>query len=308
MRVVDLALPPTRPAKPNWKLNLAVALVLGVGGGVGLALLRHRLNTVFLTTGDVARHLPTPLLGAVLRLPPGASGDDAALYGFEHPRSRIAEGFRGIRAILQVSGTKASCRRLVVTSSVPEEGKSFCAVGLAVAYAQLDLRVLLVDCDLRLPRLHKVFGVDESPGLTDSLGDSGEPTRGVIRTHVPRLHLLRCGTRAEYPNEVLASAAVETLLAALSQTYDVIVLDTPPAGLLSDALALARNSDGIVLVVRRDKAPRGEVQRTLAQLEQAGATVLGAVLNDLPLETSAAGYGSRYYDESARSGRSATTT
>lgn len=308
VRMVDPAVTPTRPAKPNWKLNLAVALALGLGGGVALALLRHNVNAVFLSPGDIARFLSTPLLGAIIRLPNGVGGDDAPLYPFDHPRSRLAEGFRGVRAILQVSEPKSSCRRLVVTSSLPEEGKSFCAVGLGVAFSQLGQRVLLVDCDLRLPRLHRVFGVEAAPGLTDGLEGDDDPARGVVRSRVPGLHLLCSGTRTDYPNELLASDAAQARFDALAAVYDVIIFDTPPAGLLSDALAVARGADGVVLVVRRDKAPRREVQRTLSQLEQAGVQVLGAVLNDLPLERSAAGYGSRYYDESARTGRSVPTS
>ncbi len=302
VRIIDPAIPPTSPATPNWKLNLAVALMVGLGGGVGLALLRFRLNATYLTTADLARSLPVPLLGVILRLKGQSAPSATALYGFERPRSRMAECFRGIRAIIQTMPARAPCRRIVVTSTLPEEGKSFASVGIAVAFAQLGQRVLLVDADLRLPRLHVLFDTHESPGLTDMRLD-GDPSSGVRPTKVERLHLLPCGTRVEFPNEFLAAPATEDVLAALSKDYDVIVIDTPPAGLLTDCLAVARRADGVILIVRRDKAARAQVERVFHGLEAADANVLGAVLNDVPLDRDDAGYGSRYYDESARSKR-----
>ncbi len=302
VRVIDLAVPPSSPATPNWKLNLAVALVVGLGGGVALALLRFRLNATYLTTGDLARSLPVPLLGVILRLRGTATPSATALYGFERPRSRLAECFRGIRAVVQTMPTRGACRRLVVTSTLPEEGKSFACVGLAVAFAQLGQRVLLVDADLRLPRLHVLFDTKESPGFTD-MRVGGDQGWWVQKTKVERLDLLPCGTRVEFPNEFLAAPSTDEILAALSKHYDVIIIDTPPAGLLTDCLAVARHADGVILVVRRDKAARTQVERVLHGLEAADANVLGAVLNDMPLDRDDAGYGSRYYDESARSKR-----
>lgn len=300
VRLIDEAVPPPAPSKPNVKLNLAVAAVIGLFGGVGLALLRHRLSEPVLTPRDVVRLLDQELLGAIPTIPDAVKGKDRDLYAYEHPRSPSAESYRSLRAVLQNQPLAGSCRRIVVTSCLAGEGKTTTAIGLAAAYAQLGLRVLLVDADLRLPRLHTAFELPAEPGLTDSLVAMDQPGQTVVRTPIPRLSLLRCGGKVEYPNEFLASSEVSRLLDRLALAYDVVLLDTPPAAIVADALALAKLVDGIVLVVRRGRVPRALALKTIGQLQQAGAQVLGVVVNDVPRDVDSAGYRSRYYDDSSR--------
>lgn len=298
VRILDRATPPRRATTPNIPLNLAMAIGVGVGGGFALALLRNRLNEKIMSAGDVEHYLGTPLLGSILSLPPGKTAAGRALHSFDHPRSHSAEALRAIRAMLQTFPPGGRSRRLLVTSCVEAEGKTHAAIGIAVAFAQLGNSVLLVDADLRIPQLHHLLGTSESPGLAEALANAhGAEPPEVHRTKVPRLCLLPRGARVDYPNELLSSPELERVLARLSETFDVVIIDTPPAAVVADALALARQADGVILVVRRGRVSRTLVLKTLGQLRQMGARVLGVALNDVPRNRGAA---SHYYDEAAR--------
>lgn len=301
VRVVDRALAPTRPVKPNVKLNLAVGVVIGLVGGLGVALLRHRMVGSLLSAADVDRYTQTSLLASIPSLASNIVPAQRDLYTFEHPRSFAAEAFRSLRAVLEVNGPVKG-RRLVITSCLEGEGKSLCAIGIAVAYAQLGRRVLLIDADLRLPRLHKVFGVSEAPGLADAMIHEDELHLCMLKTPIPRLDLMRCGERVDYPNEFVSAPELERVLDRLSDLYDVLIIDTPPAGLVADAVALARVCEGVLLVARAGKAPGRLVNQTLTQLQQQGANVLGILLNDVPRRPGDPGYGNKYYSDRPRTG------
>lgn len=300
VRIVDEALPPTRPAKPNLALNLAMALGIGLFGGFGLALVRHRFDDSIQRPADVEAHLATPLLGVVPTLPDVLDGDERALYAFTHSRSRYAESLRAIREVVRSFAELDQPRRILVTSCVQGEGKTDTAINLAISFARLGVRTLLVDGDLRLPRVHRVFAVPRAPGFAELLGGQSDLARQVRETDVPDLFLLPAGADVENPNELLSGEGPKAVLGALSGVFGLIVIDSPPAGVVADALAVARHVDGVVMVVRRGYADRGLANKTLSRLHQVGARVLGVALNDVPLDKSAASYGASYYDESAR--------
>lgn len=305
VRILDRAVPPKRAASPNIPLNLAMAIVVGVGGGLGLALVLNRLNDTIMSPGDVERYLDTPLLGTILSLSASSKTvAQRAMHSFDHPRSMSAESLRSIRAVLQTFPPNGRSRRLLVTSCIEGEGKTHVAIGVAVTFAQLGQSVLLVDADLRLPQLHKLLGTSETPGLSEALIDSEANEPFVLRTRVPRLCLLPRGSAVDYPNELLASPQVEKVLSRLATMFDVVIIDTPPAAVVADALSLARQADGVILVVRRGRVNRALVTKTLAQLRTMGARILGVALNDVPRGKDAA---SHYYDETARTDQRAQT-
>ncbi len=302
VRILDRAVAPTRAVTPNIPLNLAVALGVGLGGGFALALFRHRLNETIMTPDDVEHYLDTPMLGSILSLPAEKAPFERALHSFNHPRSRSAEALRSIRAVLQTFPPGGRSRRLLVTSCTQGEGKTHAAIGIAVAFAQLGQSVLLVDADLRIPRLHELLGTPESPGLSEAVAASPDAEPWVMRTRVPGLCLLPRGARVDYPNELLSSPALERLLANLSGVFDIVIIDTPPAAVVADAMALARQADGVILVVRRGRVSRVLAAQTLARLRQMGARILGIALNDVPPSKESV---SHYYDESPRADRRA---
>lgn len=295
VRVVDWALPPSRPAKPDIPLNMVLALGVGVVGGLGLALLRHRLDETISSPEDAERDLGEPLLGAIPSLVAEAAEGSLALYSYHHPRSLVAEALRGIRAVLVTHLGRGRSRRLLVTSCVAGEGKTATATALAIAYAQLGERVLLIEADLRNPRLHEIFELPVEPGLPDAMQPDQDPARFALATTIDNLFVLPAGARVQFPNELLASPDMGRTLDRLSDSFKMIIIDTPPAALVSDAKALAGDVDGIVLVVRRGVVPRRVAVETLGSLHQVGARVLGVVLNDVP-----PGRNTRYYDRADR--------
>ena len=291
VRVVDWALPPARPARPNVPLNMAMALFVGLGGGFGLALLRSRLDESIQTPGDVQSMLGETMLGALPSLPAEGTPRSRALYAVDHPRSMYAEALRALRGVLISTIGRGRSRRLLVTSTMEGEGKTTVAAGLAVAYAQLGLSVLLFEGDLRSPRVHQIMGLPPAPGVAEALADPRDPRRFVQFTSVPNLHVMAVGASVDLPNELLASQAMDDVLDLLGETYKVVIIDTPPAGMLADAAAMAAHTDGVVVVVRRGQPSRAIVAQTLARLRQTGARVLGVVINDLPLSREAKRYG-----------------
>lgn len=291
VRVVDWALPPNKPARPNVPLNMAMALFVGLGGGLGLALLRHRLDETINSPQEVQSLLGETMLGAVPSLPEDGDPNRRALHAVDHPRSMYAEALRALRGVLISTIGRGRSRRLLVTSTMEGEGKTTVAAGLAVAYAQLGLSVLLFEGDLRAPRVHQVMGLPPEPGVAEALANPRDPLRYVQPTAIPNLHVMAVGAMVDLPNELLASQAMDDVLDLLGETYKVVIIDTPPAGMLADAAAMASHTDGVVVVVRRGRPSRAIVAQTLARLRQTGARVLGVVLNDLPLSREAKRYG-----------------
>ena len=299
VRLVDPALPPGKPLKPNLALNLAVALAAGLMGGMGLGLLRQRMNPLLLRTEEIEDRLGLPLLGALPTVPK-VEGEPRALYAHLPPRSRVAETLRSIRAVIQATASAEGPRRLLVTSCLEGEGKSDLATGLALSFAQLGTPTLLVDADLRRPALHRIFGVEAVPGLADAVG-LGTAVRQFVRaTDVPDLHLLTAGTPADAPTEILSSEELAATLKQLGEHYPIIIIDSPPVALVSDALTLSRHVDGLVFVIRRARVPEALGLRTLHQLEQVGARILGVLMNDLPPREDRYRQASRYYDDRPR--------
>jgi len=301
VRIVDRAIPPTRPSKPNKLLNLIMAIGVGLGGGMGLALLRFRIDDALVNPEDIEAHLAVSMLGAIPTIGDEVPPDERVKVSIEEPRSLTAEAFRGVRAVLEAFAV-AGGRRLLVTSCGMGDGKTHVIAGLAIAYARLGVPTLLVDADLRRPRVHTVFGLDHEPGLSNVV-EGSDPLADIRHIGIDNLWIMPCGTRIDYPNELLSSPKLEAALVTLAERFHVILIDTPPAGLVHDALALARNADGVILVIRRGKTEREIATKTVEILEKSGAKLLGVVLNDVPPSKAAVKYEQAYDDGAPRRGR-----
>jgi non-specific protein-tyrosine kinase len=205
------------------------------------------------------------------------------LVALSSPRSAAAEAYRTLRTNLQFSGVDRPIRTVLVTSAGPGDGKTTVVANLGVALAESGKRVILVDCDLRRPGLHQVFGQALAPGLTNAIIES-LPEPPLRATAVPGLQVLTAGDTPPNPAEFIASERLARLLARLQERADVLVLDSPPVSIVADAAVLAPSMDGVILVVRAGGTKRDLAQRAKEQLESVGARVLGAVLNDARLE------------------------
>lgn len=225
---------------------------------------------------------------------------------------RIEEAYKSIRANIMFSVMKKGCKRIIVSSSMPDEGKTTTTVNLAVSISQADQRVLLIDGDLRKPKIHHYFSVPNSPGLTNYLsniisGKGNTDTFGVIRpTEYENLCILSSGSIPPNPAELLGSEMMSEFLDEVSKDFDYIIIDTPPVNVVSDALPLIRESDGVVLVVRSNHSSHPDVQKALSALEFIDAKILGFVVNFVESKSnrfySKGGYGGYKYGYSTYGG------
>jgi non-specific protein-tyrosine kinase len=207
------------------------------------------------------------------------------------PRSPVAEAYRTLRTNLYFSGLDKPLRTLVVTSPAPEEGKSTTLANLAVTMAQGGRRTILADCDLRRPSLHEVFGVANAQGLTTMMVEAGALDQPpLVATNVEDLWLLPSGPLPPNPAELLGSARMDEVIAALKNQGEIILFDAPPVIAVTDAAVLASKVDGVLLVVSAGRTRREHVQRARALLDRTGIRLVGAVLNNVPLDSTLGGY------------------
>lgn len=194
------------------------------------------------------------------------------------PKSIPAESYRVLRTNIQYSSIDKKIKRMLVTSSDPGEGKSTTAGNLALTFSQDEKRVLLIDCDLRKPSLHKKFRISNNIGLSDVILDKTKLEKAIIKKN-DYLDILPAGKVPPNPSELLGSKALEDLLDELGEKYDVIILDTPPLHAVTDAQILSTKVDGVILVVRAERTKKESVIEAKGVLEKVNANILGTVLN-----------------------------
>jgi polysaccharide biosynthesis transport protein len=293
VRVLDRAEPPDRPVKPRPVRNLALAVLLGLAGGVGLAFLLETLDTTVSTREQVEERLGVPFLGIIPSIAESPEGGKRELAVTAAPQSAAAECLRSIRTNLLFMSPEKPLRTMLVTSSGPSEGKTTTAAALAATMAGGGNRVLLVDADMRRPRVHKVFGMQSGTGLSALILGEGTLEQAISRTAIPNLDVLPCGPVPPNPAELLHTAAFAKLLAQMAGTYDRVVIDSPPAGVVADAIVISTHVDGTLMVLKAGQTSRDAAVRTARSLHAVKARLFGAVLNDLDLEDRR--YGQYYY-------------
>jgi polysaccharide biosynthesis transport protein len=294
--IVQSAEVPLVPSTPNIPRILAVAVFLGMCLAVGLAFLLEFLDNTLTKPDQLEHQLGLTFLGAIPLLTADAmaktNGNGRALVSLDSAQSSGAEAYRALRTSILLSSADLEPQVLLVTSSGKSEGKTSTAANLAVVMAQAGNRVLLVDCDLRKPRMHKVFGLDRDYGLSNMLvAKKLEPEAFLNRNVEPNLDVITCGPIPPNPSELLGSKRMRAMLELMRQEYDRIILDTPPVLAATDAAVLTSMVDGTVLVVRASQTTRQMAQRAVKLLLDLRAKITGVVLNEISL-----GRNGYYYD------------
>ncbi|MGW0161202.1 polysaccharide biosynthesis tyrosine autokinase [Mycobacterium sp. NPDC003323] len=294
---------PESPVVPNTLRNLAVGLALGLLAGVGLAILRDTLDNTVKDRETVEEITGTGLVGGI---PLDKERRKQAAIAFDNDNSPIAEAFRKLRTNLQFLAVDNPPRVIVLTSSVPSEGKSTTAINIALALAEAEHSVVLVDGDLRRPTLHKYLNLVGTVGFSTVLSGGASLSEALQKTRFPGLSVLTSGAIPPNPSELLGSQTAQKMLAELAGQFDYVIVDSTPLLAVTDAAILAAGSDGVLIMARYGQTKRDQFSHAVGNLEDVGARLLGAVFTMMPTKNgSAYSYNYRYYgsEEPSRSPR-----
>lgn len=314
VRVIDPAILPAEPVKPRTLLNLLLGFVLGGMLGVGIAFLREYLDETIHTREDVqAATRGAPVLGMIPRIkeavgsgrtgsvPTGTPGElNSRLVTGRDPRNPVSEAYRSLRTNLTFANPDHPPKTIVITSALPQDGKSTSAANLAITLAQQGTKALLVDADLRRGVLNNVFGTPREPGLTTILTGACGLADAIHKVDLGEsgtLDFLPSGGYPPNPAEILGSQRMRSLIEALEERYDVIILDTAPLTVVTDAAVLGTKADGVLLIARANSTEKGALTYSVEQLKNVRATILGTVVNDVDFRRD-----SRYYSSYGKYG------
>lgn len=280
--IMEVAQPSSSPSYPDRAKFLAIGAFLGGLFGFGIAWLRDMLDHRLKSIDEITSALQLPVLGS---LPLSASQEDRKLTGkivLAKPHSVAAESFRTLRTAIHFGLTRDEAKIIAVTSPSPGDGKSTVASNLALVMAQADQRVLLIDADMRKPRQHEIFGYEPERGLSAVLAERRPAGEVILSTEIDTLDLLPCGSRPSNPVELLNNGFFAEFLSELSESYDKIIIDSPPVMPVADARVIAAQTDATVLVLRADRSTRRLSIAARDELWRVRAQRLGVVINAVP--------------------------
>lgn len=318
VRNVDQARVPMSPSEPNVPRNLMFALALGLTTGVGLAFLMETLDNTVRTPEQAQMISALPSLGMIplgskpsaenapRRLALSASKEAVELVTQARPQSQMAEAYRALRTSILLTSAGGPPKVVLVTSALPQEGKTTTSINTAIVLAQKGARVLLIDADLRRPSVHKTLGMAPHNGLSNVLTATAELQQCIVRSPIlPSLFILPAGTPPPNPAELLASTNMKDVLTVLREQYDHIVIDTPPTLSVTDAVIVSTCADSVVLVIRSGQTTKQALRRARDLLVRVSAKTAGVLLNAVDLASPdyyyyyeyQGKYGQRYYRE-----------
>jgi len=293
IHVVDYAEVPKSPVKPKLKRSLLLAVIVGLFMGGGMAFFIEYLDNIVKNSEDLERFFQLPYLGPVphydIKNPDSARSEIIVL---SEPRSSASEAYRGLRTGILFSTPGHSPRSVLITSPSAGEGKTITCANLAVAMAQSGSKVLLLDTDMRKPRLHRVFGIKNEQGMSNLLVGEGEWKDFRIKTDITNLDFIPSGPISPNPAELVGSERMQMLMNEFGEEYDRIVVDSAPVAAVTDPVVLSRMVDGVILVIRAGVTSRDIIANGIRQLKDVHATILGATLNNIDI-----GKGSYYYHQ-----------
>ncbi len=286
VRVLDPAVPGKAPVRPRLLFNMGLALLAGLALGIGAAFAMEVFDNTVKNQEEAEAVLGVPVLGLIpvigekaSRKPSPDEQKQRDLGVFQDPKSSAAEACRSIRTNLLFMSPDRPLKAILVTSPGPQEGKTATAINLAITMSQAGTRVLLVDTDLRKPRIHRVFGTGNETGISNLIVGEGDLDRAIVRSSVPNLDILPCGPLPPNPAELLHTRQFANIMAECSRRYDRVIYDSPPTSAVTDPAVIGNLADGVVLIIRAGRTSREAAAHARRQLADAKARVLGAIVN-----------------------------
>ena len=304
LTLADPAVPPEAPSSPRVLLNTLLAALVGLLLAVGIAFLVEYLDDTLKSPDDVAEVAGLPTLGVIARVKP-EKGQESRLTTLASPRGPNSEAFRTLRTNLGFASVDAPLQVMLVTSAMPGEGKTTVACNLAIVFAQAGKRVILLDADLRRPKVHRIFQLPNSTGLSTLLRAEAPAMDSVAHQVQDGLRVITTGPLPPNPAELLGSQRMKEMLGLLKGEADIVIVDSPPLQAVTDAAVLATDVDGTLLIVDAGRTRKGAVRQAREALDRVEARVLGLVLNKL---TERAGSYYYYADYKAGYGAEASGT
>jgi len=299
--VVDKAQVPTFPFKPDLAKGVTTGMAIGLIVGLLVAWLLEHLDDTIRFADDVERETGAAVLGVVPKLKLAEpERNRAGINAHVDPSSAFSEAYRSVRTALQFSTANGAPRRMVVTSSSKNEGKSTTALALAINFAQMGKPVLLIDADLRNPVLHKLLKVDNSRGLSNCLSSSIGLMAVVQSTSIPNLFVMTTGPLPPHPVELLSGMKLLTMLAQAEEHFAHVVVDGPPVLGIADSIVLSNQVDNVVFVVESGRTRKGHAKNALKRLQQAGVEPLGVILTKIDAYHDLYGYNAYYYQYASK--------
>jgi capsular exopolysaccharide synthesis family protein len=300
--IVDEARVPTKPSAPSMPLNLALALLIGIGLAAAAVFALEQIDEGIRSPDDVRKFLKVPLLGNV------PLTQQEPLDELGDPKSHLCEAYFSVHSTLAFATNHGLPRSFAISSTRPGEGKSTTALALAEIIGRTGKRALLIDGDLRAPSLHKSRGIDNGAGFANALAGEDDFPGLIHATGAPGLDLMTSGPVPPNPAELLSSARLSGMLDALLERYDHIIIDAPPVLGLADAPLIGHAVEGVLFVVEAEKTPRRAVRSSLQRLYAVGSQLFGVVVTKMDMTRHAYGYGYGYgygYDYRYGAGRNA---
>ena len=298
--VVDVAVTPEEVSNNTLKRDLLIALFISIFGTIGVVFVVYYFDDTVKLTDDLEEEIGMPVVAKVFKSDIGSKNNrKVELLAQKYPKSVVSESIKTLRTNLQFSSVDEDIKTILITSSIPGEGKSFISANLAISFAQTDKRVLIVDCDMRKGRQHRIFKLSNSKGLSNLLIDDMTNLKDYInKTSVPGVHVITRGTVPPNPSELLNSKKNADLLRVLKAKYDVIIYDGVPCNGLPDSIIMSKLVDKVLIVSSDSMTPKSVLESTKKQLESVNAPVAGDVLNNVNRKNSTYGKYYGYYGDS----------
>jgi len=295
-RVVDLAYPPQKPYKPNVFLNLALGLFAGCVFGVCLAFFLAYIDDKVKTAYDIESVIGLPLLGLVPRID-GLSELEKAQVFINRKKLNVTEAFRSIHSTVMLNEESKKAQVYLVTSTIPGEGKSFICTNMSMTFAAHDKKTLIIDCDLRLPKIADILELKHKKGLISYMAYDLPIEEIIAHTSIPNLDVLTTGGKTQNSTQIFSQEKFKNLLHELRMRYDKILIDSPPLAPVSDAISILPLTDGVLYVLKFNVVKRSAVMVNLHRMQNSSVPIFGVILNDI--KSSVAGYYYSQYDDKA---------